>query len=168
MATGQNFRKRCEDLATAMGWAVILLGGAILFDAAWEAGLKRIAGHPGGDLRDTFQAVGVELAKSAMPLSLVGALWTAERVFARMARGEVLADANAAGLAECGRWVQGAATAGFIITPTVLGWISFSHRIRVDFEWTYVALFLFGVALTLLGDVLSDAAAARKELDEIV
>lgn len=168
MATGEEFRKRCQGLAAAMGWVVVLLLVAIVFDALWEAGLKRLAGQGGGDFRATLQAVGVEFTKSIAPLCLVGALWSAERVFARMGRGEVLAAANATGVAECGRWIEGAALAGVVVTPTLLGWITFTDRIRVDFEWTYVALFLFGVALTLLGDVLADAATVQKELEQIV
>jgi hypothetical protein len=168
MTAGETFRKRCRDLAGVMGWVVVLLLMAIVSDALWEAGLRRLVGQGGGDFRATVHAVGVELVKSLPAICLVGALWSAERVFARMGAGEVMTDANAAGLGECGRWVEGAAVAAFVATPSLLAWIAREGGLHVDFEWGHVALFLLGVALTLLGDVLADAAAARRELDEIV
>jgi hypothetical protein len=61
-----------------------------------------------------------------------------------------------------------AAVAALFVTPTLLAWIAMEGGVRIDFEWTWVVLLLLGVALTLLGDVLADAAVARAELDEIV
>lgn len=168
MATGGDFQKRCAWLAEIAGWVVVFLALAIAFDAMWQAGLKRLVGEGGGDFRSTLHAVGVELVQSLAAIFLIFALRSAETVFRRMGQGVVMDAANAKGIATCGHGVIEAAVAALFATPTLLAWIAMEGGVRIDFEWTWVVLLLLGVALTLLGDVLADAAVARAELDEIV
>jgi hypothetical protein len=168
MATGEDFKKRCQWLAEMAGWAAILLFVGIAFEALWQAFGERLIGRGGGDFRATIHAVGVELV-SALPAIFLGfALWSARDVFARMGAGRIMDIANAKGLAACGNHVIEAAVMAFIVTPSALGWLAGERHLDVDFDWATVALFLLGIALTLFADVLRDAAAARAELDEIV
>lgn len=168
MATGEDFQKRCRWLAEMTGWAVVFLALAIVVDAVWVAGVKRLAGFGGGDFRATVHALGVEIVSSLPAIFLVLALRSAEGVFDRMGKGVIMDAANAKGLASCGHGVIEAAIASLVITPTVLGFLRGERSLDVDFEWTYVVLLLLGTALTLFADVLRDAAAARAELDAII
>lgn len=168
MATGEDFQKRCRALAGITEWAVWLLAVGIVVEVFWLAFGKRLLGEGGGDLRATLHAAGADLVRALPAIFLAFALHSAQRVFERMGKGVVMDVANAKGLASCGHGVVEAAVAALVITPTLLGWIAMEGGVQVDFEWVSVALLLLGIALTLLGDVLRDAADVRAELDEIV
>lgn len=108
-------------------------------------------------------------AVAAIPLLiLLGGLWSAQRVFGRVAEGEVFTPANAAGVGEIGQAMSWCGAAEVVVVPTVQAWIARTGACDFNLEGWAIVLAALGGAVVLFGRIWALAVEIKADADQII
>ncbi|MDX2233421.1 MAG: DUF2975 domain-containing protein [Hyphomonadaceae bacterium] len=108
-------------------------------------------------------------AIAALPMIiLLGALWSAHRVFGRVADGDVFSAANAAGLGAIGQAMGWSGFAAVVMAPTLQAWVARRGGFDVALEGWALVLAALGGAVVLFGRIWALAIEIKTDADQII
>lgn len=112
-------------------------------------------------VRDNFIA--------ALPtVFLVSGLWSAQRVFGRVGKGDVFTASNAAGVGEIGVAMTWCGIAEVVLVPTIRSWVTRAGGFDFNLEGWAVVLAALGGAVILFGRIWALAVEIKTEADQII
>lgn len=108
-------------------------------------------------------------AVAAIPLLiLLGGLWSAQRVFGRVAEGDVFTTANAAGVGDIGQAMGWCGFAECVLVPTLQVWIARTGVFDFRLEGWAIVLAALGGAVVLFGRIWALAVEIKTDADQII
>ena len=150
-----------SSVAVAITLAAVLSQVAMTAAPLWK----------GGPVEQALLNTARELVLSVPALLYVAALYCARRVFVRIAAGEIFVRANGEGLRAMGRCLL----VGGLWAILAEGLVPYSPDQPLALTMSEVArqssdvvLAALGLALTLIGKLMLDAAALKSQIDEFV
>jgi hypothetical protein len=121
------------------------------------------------DITSATQILGVALIEALPAILFASALSAAEKLFKRMARGEMFTDAVGRGVSGVGSGLVAGAAAMAVITPNLLAWAAGDFGgLNLSHEPQTWVIGVVGLAMTMLGRLLGRAAAMQSELESYV
>lgn len=105
----------------------------------------------------------------ALPmLILLSGLWSAQRVFGRVAEGDVFTAANAAGVADIGSAMGWCGFAEVVMVPTIKAWVAHTGGLDFALEGWAIVLGALGGAVALFGRIWALAVDIKTDADQII
>ncbi len=105
----------------------------------------------------------------ALPIIiLLSGLWSAQRVFGRVADGEVFTAANAAGVGEIGSAMGWCGFAEVVMVPTIKAWVAHTGGLDFALEGWAIVLSALGGAVVLFGRIWALAVEIKADADQII
>lgn len=157
-----NTERLRADLASLSRLLTVLFcfAALTLFAEGLYRPLKRLGAGLSAQDAGAFATFHDQFVPLLPALLLLGALWQGQRLFQRMADGELLTAATAAGVRRTGEWIASAAICGGFVGEVVTG---------ARPGWALLAgLGAIGLALRSLAGVIAHAATVQADLDQIV
>ena len=122
----------------------------------------------GADARALLTGLRDNLVEALPILILLCGLWSAQKVFGRVAEGEVFTAANAAGVGEIGSAMGWCGLAEVVIVPSIKAWIARSGPFDLHLVGWAMVLAALGGAVVLFGRIWALAAEIKADSDQIV
>ena len=160
-----DIRKRGRDTQTLVLIVLVLAASTIVADVVIGPALRLLKDAA---LRPFLTDIGATLIDSAPMLILLGGLWSAQRLFGRVADGDVFTAANAAGVGEIGHAMFWCGVAEVLIVPTVKAWMSHDGGFDIHLEGWAIVLAALGGAVVLFGRIWALAVAIKTDADQII
>jgi hypothetical protein len=112
--------------------------------------------------------IGLRFVEAMPVLILAGGLWSAQRLFGRIADGNVFTAGNAREVSRIGETMVWGGVAAIVIAPTLTGWIKRTTTFDFSFQDWAIVVILLGAAVVLVGRIWGLAAAIKADADQIV
>ena len=122
----------------------------------------------GADLRVLLNGLRDNVIDALPILILLSGLWSAQKVFGRVAEGEVFTAANAAGVGEIGSAMGWCGLAEVVIVPSIKAWIARSGPFDMHLVGWAMVLSALGGAVVLFGRIWALAAEIKADSDQII
>lgn len=160
-----DIRKRGRETQTLVLIAFFLAASSVLGNVVVDPLAHQIKG---AGLSALVPDILDNLVSAASMIILVWGLWSAQKVFGRVAAGEVFTRANARGVADIGAAMGWCGVTEVFLTPSLRALIARSGPF--DFHWTgwAVVLAALGGAVVLIGRIWALAADIKADSDQIV
>lgn len=161
--TEAQLTKQARGFAVAFGF--LFLFGAIWLFAEYYVPLKQFGAAAYAEdqeaIRETIRRL-LQLTLQSLPaIALLGALKTAERLFERFGKGDILSDSGARSIGHIGDWLLAAGVLG------MLGFDGEASAFAVHFR-PDIVLAAVGLSVRFIGHVWAMAARIKAENDQIV
>jgi hypothetical protein len=166
-AAEQSIAAEARGLRIVTVFALIAVIVAIMLQYVLPSILGLATGKD--DLRAFTEGFGVALIAALPALIFASALSSTERLFGRLAKGELFTGAVGKGVSGIGQALLTGAVAMALITPNLLAWVGGDHGgMELKLEPETLVIGVVGAAMLLMGRMFRRAGAIQDELERFV
>ena len=160
-----DIRKRGRETQTLAFIVLALAATGVVGDLLIAPAIDLVHGQA---LAPMLTRVRDNLVGAIPVLILLSGLWSAQRVFGRVAEGDVFTAANAAGVGHIGQAMGWCGFAEVVLVPTIKAGIAHTGWLDFNFEGWAIVLSALGGAVILFGRIWALAVEIKTDADQIV
>lgn len=166
-AAERSIAAEAKGLRILTVFALIAVIAAIMLQYVLPSVLGLATGED--DLRAFTQSAGLALIAALPALIFASALSSTEKLFGRLAKGELFTLAVGKGVSGIGQALLSGAVAMALITPNLLAWVGGDYGgMELKLEPETLVIGVVGAAMLLMGRMFRRAGAVQDELERFV
>ena len=163
-----DIRKRGSEHQTLSAVAFWVIAAGVVGDLVVFPVVRMVQSARTADWSTFFPDVLMRVLESMPALILMSGLWCAQRVFGRVAEGDVFTEANAWDIERIGSAMGWCGAAVVFIVPTAKAWIEHASTFDIDLQGWAIVLALLGGAVALIGRIWALAVEIKTDADQII